>query len=498
MIKKRLAAIVLIATLLISMVAAPAVHAQPVMSWQMGICLDGSGSISSSEWSIMLNGLADAVGDANIVPQDGSVEITVVQFAGGITGGARVEIVPTMVTAASVGGLVTAIQNIPQGGGRTPMNAGIDLILKKMKFEADGVTVRSQWTDASWHVINISTDGVPNEPGASEATGKAAAVASRNAAAAAGIDEMDAEGIGFEEADLEWMAGQAGSNGIVIPTPAWIVGDGDPYPPRPPDASFTSFVRACGDFEDYADAIAEKFLILRTLTLEPPTATNPLRSDHTVTARLTRLGIPMAGETIDFEVIAGPNMGKTGQGITDDDGYCTWTYPDTAAADGDVDTIRCSNSYADHVVYSNTVDKTWEAVPANLELQPSGTNPVRTSHTVTATLTDANGDPISGAMIHFEVIAGPNIGKSGDVMTNGGGKCQWTYTDDSANPGDVDTIQASHAFDGVVLSNTVTKTWVAKPTGIPAMSDWAAAIAVTCLALVATFQLRRRAGCIPA
>ena len=491
--KKSLAVIMLVAILLVSAVAAPAVHAQPAVTWQVGICLDGSGSINSTEWQIMLDGLADAVGDANIVPQDGTIELTVVQFASAITGGARVEIPPATVTPASIGGLVAGISAMVQGTGRTPMAAGIDLLVSTMKYEADGTTVRDKWADASWRVMNISTDGVPNEPGGTEATGKTAAHASLVAAVAEGLNESDAEGIGFFQDDLEWMAS---ITGIVHPSPGWIVHDSEPYPPRPPSAEFTGFVRACSDFDDYSDAIAEKFLILRSLILDPPESTNPLRSDHTVTCCLTRLDVPMVDELIEFEVTAGPNIGKTGQGTTDVDGCCSWTYTDTAATDGQVDTIWCYNSYADHVVYSEAVSKTWEAIPVNLELQPSGSNIVRTSHTVWATLTDANGDPISGAMIHFEVIAGPNIGKSGDAMTNGGGTVSWTYTDDSANPGDMDIIQASHTFNGTLLSETVTKTWVAKPTGLPAMGTWASALAVICLAAVAALQFRRRTDCL--
>jgi hypothetical protein len=298
------------------------------------------------------------------------------------------------------------------------------------------------------------------------------------------------------------MAGQAGSTGIVYPTPAWIVYDGDPYPPRPPSEDFTAFVRACNDFEDYANAIAEKFLILRTLTLEPGEWENPLRTSHTVTATLTRLGTPLVGEVIYFEVIDGPNAGKNSETgnppvppVTDANGQCTWTYVDDSAGPGNyVDTIRCSNSYAEHVVYSNTVGKLWVPYPDLLQLTPEGDeNCLGTSHTVTALLTDAGGEPMADRIITFTVISGPNAGKTGSDTTGADGKASWTYTDDNATDGQTDTIRAEHNYNGGITSNDVTKTWVFCQTpGFPSMSVWGMLATVMALCASAIVLMVRR------
>ena len=47
---------------------------------QLAMILDGSGSISSSDWNLMREGLARSIENASIFPHDGNVELTVIQF----------------------------------------------------------------------------------------------------------------------------------------------------------------------------------------------------------------------------------------------------------------------------------------------------------------------------------------------------------------------------------------------------------------------------------
>ncbi len=62
---------------------------------QLAMILDGSGSISSSDWNLMKEGLARSIENSSIFPHDGNVELTVIQF--GETK-AQVELAPTIVT----------------------------------------------------------------------------------------------------------------------------------------------------------------------------------------------------------------------------------------------------------------------------------------------------------------------------------------------------------------------------------------------------------------
>ena len=85
----------------------------------------------------------------------------------------------------------------------------------------------------------------------------------------------------------------------------------------------------------------------------------------------------------------------------------------------------------------------------------AATNPVGTSHTVTAFTQAANGAPVPGVTINFSVLTGPNAGRTGSGTTGADGKTTFTYNDTGG--AGTDTIQS---FIGTTLSsNVVTKTW---------------------------------------
>lgn len=249
----RLVQVVVGLALLIALMAVPGVAQADgaAVKTQLGMCLDGSGSIGGSEWDVMTTGLANVIGDPTKVPQDGSVELTVVQF-GVNYNQAAVMVPPTVITATSVDGVVDTIKNMAQGGGLTPMAAGIDLCVDRMESSTN--------IDANtWRVINISSDGAPNVP--TDPFG--AAEDAVEAAVDAGIDEVDAEaiGVGISESTLEWMR-----TSLVYPSPGVIVNSGDPYPPRPWELGGCGFVRKVATYDDYAEAIAEKMEVVT----EPP------------------------------------------------------------------------------------------------------------------------------------------------------------------------------------------------------------------------------------
>jgi uncharacterized repeat protein (TIGR01451 family) len=106
----------------------------------------------------------------------------------------------------------------------------------------------------------------------------------------------------------------------------------------------------------------------------------------------------------------------------------------------------------------------------NLDLSPAAdTNPTGTAHTVTATVRDDEGVPVSGIDVTF-VVTGVNGGAAGtcapsDCRTSANGQVAFTYTGTAA--GD-DTINASITFSESRQTATASKTWVsgtAPPTG---------------------------------
>ena len=94
------------------------------------------------------------------------------------------------------------------------------------------------------------------------------------------------------------------------------------------------------------------------ILLTPTDATNPINTNHTLTARIQdTLGNPVSGRDVDFEVIAGPNTGLTGSDVTDGGGEATFTYS-SALVGTDVIVARFTNSQQ-VLVTSNQATKTW-------------------------------------------------------------------------------------------------------------------------------------------
>jgi uncharacterized repeat protein (TIGR01451 family) len=96
------------------------------------------------------------------------------------------------------------------------------------------------------------------------------------------------------------------------------------------------------------------------LALTPATATNPVNTNHTVTATATRGATPQNGVPVTFSVISGPNVGRTGSATTGPSGTASFTY--TGGATSGTDTIRASAVDGAVTVNSNTVTKTWTPV----------------------------------------------------------------------------------------------------------------------------------------
>lgn len=96
--------------------------------------------------------------------------------------------------------------------------------------------------------------------------------------------------------------------------------------------------------------------LFSTVGLSPANATNPIGTDHTVTAfAQSTNGAPVPGVTIVFKVLAGSvNAGKTGTGTTGADGKTTFTYHDDGGAGSDSIQAFIGTSLS-----SNTVTKTW-------------------------------------------------------------------------------------------------------------------------------------------
>jgi hypothetical protein len=203
----------------------------------------------------------------------------------------------------------------------------------------------------------------------------------------------------------------------------------------------TSFVAEqvakIGQFEGTAFAPAT---IPTALTLTPATATNPVGGSHTVTATVSFAGSPQSGQTVSFQITAGPNAGKTGSGTTNASGQTSFTYSDTGGVGTDTITATWIDRFGG--TETATATKTWVKLSTTLTYNGATSSDYNDSATLSATLTDTtSGSPIAGAPVTFSLNAAETC--SGTTDASGKASCSVT-PGEAAGPY---TVTASYAGD---------------------------------------------------
>jgi hypothetical protein len=281
---------------------------------QLAMILDGSGSISGTEWNIMVTGLAQSLNDTECVPHDGSVELTVIQFSDW----AQVELGPVVITAANAAELTYEITQITQLGDSTCISCGLCLA-------ADTLAASPCFDTSLKQAINLVTDGEPNRcscaVGAAcgysgttcnTASAQASAVCARDyLISTLGMteeqDEIDVEGIGITDANRDWL-----KNNIIFPA----TGYSNPPEGWPPPAP--GWVRVFDTFEEFVPSLCEKFqaIIAEEYSLM-------VVSDGCCPITVGTLGSVNASDSDTFTVVSGTNVTLT---VDDSDPCCVFDY----------------------------------------------------------------------------------------------------------------------------------------------------------------------------
>ncbi len=208
---------------------------------QLGFILDESGSISSSSWSQITGGLANAIN--TLIPIGGAnvYEISVVKF----DSTAEVVVNRQLVsTAAQRTAVANAVSSAAQGGGLTNYQAAFNLMQTVLTTGGNLPTLS---------FVNFATDGEPNQPG----NAQAAAVTARNALIAAGIDNISIEGIGVSASAAAFL-----QNSICHPGPCDTT---VPY-----NFPAQGFYIGVADAQGYVNAIGNKIqVVTQQQTPEP-------------------------------------------------------------------------------------------------------------------------------------------------------------------------------------------------------------------------------------
>jgi hypothetical protein len=144
---------------------------------------------------------------------------------------------------------------------------------------------------------------------------------------------------------------------------------------------------------------------LTQISLAPTGTSDPVGSQHTVTATVTdSSGNPLPGTTVTFNVIAGPNSGTTGTGTTNAQGQASFTY----TGSGGTGTDQIQASFVDatnQTQFSNIVTEDWTSsgdttppvvhVPADITAEATGPSGAVVTFTVTATDNVDGTDPVT-------------------------------------------------------------------------------------------------------
>ncbi len=218
-----------------------------------------------------------------------------------------------------------------------------------------------------------------------------------------------------------------------------------------------------------------------TLTLSPLNVTAPATTAQTFTVTVKNTaGNPLNNVTVRFTV-TGANP-SSASGTTDANGHASYSYTgshpgiDTVSAYADID----GDSIQDASEPGASTTATWTAANLTLSLS-SASATIGTTQTVTATLRNANNQPITGITIRFS-ITGANP-TTVNVVSNGSGQASFSYK--GVNAG-TDTIHAYGDLDkdgvqdgGDPVSN-VTLTWTNQPTPPPVTPSQPAAPKAGC------------------
>lgn len=421
------------------------------VSAQIAMVLDGSDSIETDDWNIMLNGLADAV--RNYIPR--GVEFTVIQFSSGLSGWARVEVYPVVITTDNYQDIADQVLAINQDKGYTPLAAGIDLAADMLAINA---------ADYERQIVNIVTDGLPNRPYTDP---EGAAVTARNNMINridlnfdADEDEIDVEAVGLQ-LNVDWLRDSI----------AWP-GSYDDWPPTGP-----GWVRVVEDYTEFAETIGEKFELLFA-AYDPRMTYEFDASDGTgLYINCVDIEFPPIALAVGEDGCTGASVQFDGSGSSDPDGDITeyvWDFGDNSPFGSGMMPTHIYNSADTYTVTLTVTDD----------------DSLTDTDTTTVTIEDCGDKPIA-------VPGGPYAKDTGaDVEFDGSG----SYDPDNIPPDDgIDqyiwdfgdgsplgiTVNPTHAYaageytvtltviddEGVSSDPAYTMAYIGMPVGTVTMED---------------------------
>lgn len=125
---------------------------------------------------------------------------------------------------------------------------------------------------------------------------------------------------------------------------------------------------AVSNYVDYTPWLTEFDSCLETIVLNPGSATNPIGTQHTITATIKNEALePIPDMVVSFEITSGPHDGVTGTDTTDAKGQAVFTY--TGTLEG-TDIIEASFvDFHGRTITSSPATKTWDDTATAIDLK---------------------------------------------------------------------------------------------------------------------------------
>jgi len=169
-----------------------------------------------------------------------------------------------------------------------------------------------------------------------------------------------------------------------------------------------------------------------TLELLPETDTNPVDTTHNLTATVyDQFGYEMEGVDVTWNITGVGSFSGTPEGVTDVDGEAdaviTSSVPGTS-------TVKCEVTGNPSVYDTATKDWTYTPEATTLELLPeTDTNPVDTTHNLTATVYDQFGYEMEGVAVTWNISGVGSFSGTPEGVTDADGEADAVIT--SSVPG---------------------------------------------------------------
>lgn len=156
------------------------------------------------------------------------------------------------------------------------------------------------------------------------------------------------------------------------------------------------------------------------VTLSPPTSVQATGTPYTAKALVTDAGNqPIANVVVNFNVLSGPNAGKSGQATTDSTGTAAFTYTSlvvgtdilqatvTNAAGGSIQSDQVTTTWTSSSPCSPSVSQPPGASVTTISFAGQGVGEFNDPLTLAAQLTDGNGNPLPGRPLSFTLAEQP-------------------------------------------------------------------------------------------